>query len=197
MKVKSTTDATKLTDEEKTLEIELFKALKSKDKEKLRAAYSNFYTFYSLYLRKLCHKKLDNMEDTCDLLMDTFIAFFNSLINDRINECFKSYLMTIFNLKCNKYNEENKKHRKMMEEVYDISEIAEYHDNYIDRLNISTYIDSILTKVEKEILLRHIVRGESLVHIKQKLNLVKKDIHKIYKGAIKKLRKGMEEDFDE
>ena len=128
--------------------------------------------------------------------MDTFSRFFNSLINDRINECYKSYLMTVFNFRCKKYNLYYKKHNANIETFVDITEVPD-EEEYTRLMNVVSYLDAVLTPLEKEIVLRHIIRGDTLSEIKDDMKLVGRDIYKIYNKAIYKLRVVVEEEYEE
>ena len=196
MKVKSGRRPPKLTIVEEELEKSLKEALKSKDKNKVKLAFSDFFDYYLIYLKRLCLDKLDDQQCTYDVLMDTFSRFFNSLINDRINECYKSYLMTVFNFRCKKYNLYYKKHNANIETFVDITEVPD-EEEYTRLMNVVSYLDAVLTPLEKDVVLRHIIRGDTLSEIKDDMKLVGKDIYKIYNKAIYKLRVVVEEEYEE
>ena len=51
--------------------------------------------------------------------------------------------------------------------------------------------------LEKDVVLRHIIRGDTLSEIKDDMKLVGKDIYKIYNKAIHKLRVVVEEEYED
>ena len=189
-------DKNVLTDFEKKLEVELKRSLRTKDEETIKATYSSFYKHYSNELRRMSVYKVHNYADISDVLMDTFVNFYNSLINDKIGGyCYKAYLIVMFYFICNKYNSEYDKRKNYIEEVCDIEEVAEYHDYHNEYVELTAYLDKILSPIEKEIVLRHIVRGESLLEIRELMNYHGHDIHKMYHKAINKLKKEMKGDY--
>ena len=86
---------------------------------------------------------------------------------------------------------------KMIEGSYSIEDSYECYDENIQTLGIFMCIEKNLTPIERQIVIRHIVRGETLMSIKDELNLGNCDPYKYYNKAILKLKRALEEDYYE
>ena len=96
---------------------------------------------------------------------------------------------------CIDYNLSNKKFRNSCyssSTIYDVVDL----DDFIVSLELNDLIDRLLTAEEKYILIHYIIKEESLVEIKDALNLKNIDIYKVYKKILAKLRKGVSDIYD-
>lgn len=185
--------------EQELLQKDLRASLLSYEKERIEESFREFYEYYTVYLLKIIREKINDTNDIPDVINETFLFFFKSVMRNPKIEDFKAYLLTIFNYKVNYYNTINKNQREMIKlmEHREMSEIVSEQNNYVIQFDICNAIDKRLNRIEKYIVLCHIVLEIPLKQIKSMIPGYKKDVYRTYEKAIKKIRKELGEDYYE
>ena len=188
-------DESYITEEDRIAHRMAYYALVDDDYDELREAFSYIYKLYHDKLYVLALSKVDIKSEAEDVVLDSLADLCNNIMAGKDINNIKSYLYRIFLNNCIDYNLSNKKFRNSCyssSTIYDVVDL----DDFIVSLELNDLIDRLLTAEEKYILIHYIIKEESLVEIKDALNLKNIDIYKMYKKILAKLRKGVSDIYD-
>ena len=179
-----------VTEEDRYAQRLVYYALISEDIDEIREAFNYVYNLYHDRLYALALVKVDIKADAEDVVLDAFSDLFHSIMKGKDIEYMKAYLYQIFLNNCIDYNLENIKFREACYLRSSCDNLVDL-DDFINHIEVNDLLDRVLSPKEKYILIHYIIREESLLDIKEKLNLKHVDIYKVYGKILQKLKKGV------
>ena len=175
-----------------SLEKKLNKILKSNDENKIHEIFEEIYNEYNKLIFVTINNYIKNIQDSEELVQDTFVSFFNSLPKKEIINI-KYYLLVIAKNKALDFIKLNKKNLNIYENV--IYDSLDENDNtfFTDLLyDLKKY----LLDFEVELIINHIIYNFSFKELSKKYNLKINTLITIYNRAIKKYKKGVHNEKD-
>ena len=162
-------------------EVAVINALKSKDKNKIEQTFKDIYEAYYKLVYFCVGNFLKNKEDIEDVTSEVFINFFNHLDNINIGGSIKYYLTkSAKNLSLNFLKKNSK-----TSEVVDVENYAKYEMPSNDLLY---FVNLNLDELEKEIVVSHVLGGDSLRLIAKEKGMNINTIKSKYRREIFKLK---------
>lgn len=184
-----------ITEEDRTAHKLVYYAMVNENHDELRDAFNYIYNLYHDRLYSLALIKVDVRADAEDVVLDAFSDLFHSIMSGKNIDFIKAYLYQIFLNHCIDYNLANNKYRDACYLNTSFNELVDI-DDFITQIELNDLIDRVLDPKEKYILIHYIIREESLLDIKEKLNMKHVDIYKVYKKILQKLKKGVGDIYD-
>ena len=171
------------------LELELNKAIKSKNEKIIRSIFEKIYLEYG---KTVCFKIMYYVKDSNvaeDLMQDVFISFYNNIVDITIRNI-KSYLLKSAKNKALDYLK-SKNTALVIDEkyVYDNEGLYE-KDNTIYK-DVISRMKKILSDYEIEIVLKHTLDDMSFRELSKKYKKPISTILTTYYRAIKKMKEDM------
>ena len=170
-----------------SLEKKLNKILKSNDENKIHEIFEEIYNEYNKLIFVTINNYIKNIQDSEELVQDTFVSFFNSLHKKEIINI-KYYLLVIAKNKALDFIKLNKRNLQIYEDVI--------YDS-LDDTDTSFFIDvfydlkKYLNDFEIELIINHIVYNFSFKELSIKYNQKINTLITTYNRAIKKYKKGV------
>lgn len=162
-------------------EVELISALKSKDRNEIEQVFKNIYEAYYKLVYFCVGNYLDSKEDIEDITSEVFINFFNHLDNINIGGSIKYYLTkSAKNMSLNYL-------KKMSKEVktQNLDNLIKYE---IPTNDLLYFVKLNLDELEKDIMISHVLGGDSLRIIAKEKGMNVNTIKSKYRRALFKLR---------
>lgn len=175
-----------------SLEKKLNKVLKSNDENKIHEVFEEIYNEYSKLIFVTINHYIKNIQDSEELVQDTFISFLNSLYKKEIINI-KYYLLVIAKNKALDFIKLNKKNLQVYENV--LYDSLDENDNtfFTDLLfELKKYLNDF----EIELIINHIIYNFTFKELSMKYNQKINTLITIYNRAIKKYKKGVHNEKD-
>lgn len=170
------------------LEDKLKRAIKKKKTESVHLVFEEIYETYSRLVYFKVIQYIDNRQDAIDLTQDVFLSFYENIFKSDINNI-KYYLMVTAKNKALNYLKSQKNIITLEENiVYDYVDDCSNNEEYN---NIIDNMKKYLSEREINILLEHIIDGNSFKDLSVKYNIPLNTVISIYHRALKKYKKGV------
>lgn len=170
------------------LEDKLKRAIKKKKTESVHLVFEEIYETYSKLVYFKVIQYIDNRQDAIDLTQDVFLSFYENIFKSDINNI-KYYLMVTAKNKALNYLKSQKNIITLEENiVYDYVDDCSNNEEYN---NIINNMKKYLSEREINILLEHIIDGNSFKDLSVKYNIPLNTMISIYHRALKKYKKGI------
>lgn len=170
------------------LEDKLKRAIKKKKTESVHLVFEEIYETYSKLVYFKVIQYIDNRQDANDLTQDVFLSFYENIFKSDINNI-KYYLMVTAKNKALNYLKSQKNIITLEENiVYDYVDDCSNNEEYN---NIIDNMKKYLSEREINILLEHIIDGNSFKDLSVKYNIPLNTVISIYHRALKKYKKGI------
>ena len=170
------------------LEDKLKRAIKKKKTESVHLVFEEIYETYSKLVYFKVIQYIDNRQDAIDLTQDVFLSFYEKIFKSDINNI-KYYLMVTAKNKALNYLKSQKNIITLEENiVYDYVDDCSNNEEYN---NIIDDMKKYLSEREINILLEHIIDGNSFKDLSVKYNIPLNTVISIYHRALKKYKKGV------
>lgn len=170
------------------------KALKGENEVEIEAAFLYLYNKYSKIVFVCIKEIINDHRDAEELTNDTFIRVFNNrkvLVEEKN---IKYYIVVVA-----KHLVIDVIRKRKESEIYDNDYVYSYEDKpKSDELeNIIDKMSEVLTKAECELIIKHIVFGETFKDIAKEMGKSESTIKSKYFRAVKKFQKEMRDKYDE
>lgn len=170
------------------------KALKGENEVEIEAAFLYLYNKYSRLVFVCIKEIIKDHRDAEELTNDTFIRIFNNRKVLAEEKNIKYYFVVIA-----KHLAIDVVRKRNENEIYDNDFVYSQEDNSktYELETIVEEMSKVLTKFECEIIIKHIVFGESFKNIADEVGKSESTVKSKYFRAIKKFQKEMREKYDE
>ena len=170
------------------IESKLISVLKSGDRNKIENTFEEIYEKYYKLLYFCVGSYITQREDIEDIVMDTFLSFFNNLDSIDLNGNIKNYLVR--SAKNKAINLQKKKREVLIENIEEYSLDFDNDSNGNDLMDI---IRDSLNDDERDLYLSHVIedislrklskmRDENINTTKSKYHRIRKKLYEILEG---------------
>lgn len=177
------------------IELEVKLSISSGNKRQQEKAFEKVFNKYNALIWKIVFSILDNVEDSKEVTIDTFVNFFN--LKEKILDIddFKSYLIAIA---------KRLAFKKLFKDKDTYNNYQNYNDNILyensienSNIDVINFINEHLNKRYAFIVIEHVLYEQSFKDIALELNCSVYSVSSQYFRAKKILRKRMEKGSDE
>lgn len=169
------------------LEKRLSHAIKSGNQDELELTFEFIYQEYKRLIGFVIASYIDNIEDIKDLTNDTFLEFFAHASS--VHSDIKYYLISIAKRKTfDHLKKKNFQSFEMSESM--VAEDSDYSSNLRFKCLLSD-LKTCLESQEINIILRHLLHGETFKEIAHSFNKNENTIRTIYFRSLKKVKKNL------
>ena len=170
------------------IESKLISVLKTGDRNRIEKIFEEIYEKYYKLLYFCVGSYITQREDIEDIVMDTFLSFFNNLDSINLNGNIKNYLVR--SAKNKAINLQKKKREVLIENIEEYSLDFDNDSNGNDLMDI---IRDSLNDDERELFLSHVIedislrklskmRDENINTTKSKYHRIRKKLYEILEG---------------
>ena len=170
------------------IESKLISVLKTGDRNKIEKTFEEIYEKYYKLLYFCVGSYITQREDIEDIVMDTFLSFFNNLDSIDLNGNIKNYLVR--SAKNKAINLQKKKREVLIENIEEYSLDFDNDSNGNDLMDI---IRDSLNDDERDLYLSHVIedislrklskmRDENINTTKSKYHRIRKKLYEILEG---------------
>ncbi len=170
------------------IESKLISVLKTGDRNRIEKIFEEIYEKYYKLLYFCVGSYITQREDIEDIVMDTFLSFFNNLDSIDLNGNIKNYLVR--SAKNKAINLQKKKREVLIENIEEYSLDFDNDSNGNDLMDI---IRDSLNDDERELFLSHVIedislrklskmRDENINTTKSKYHRIRKKLYEILEG---------------
>ena len=170
------------------IESKLISVLKTGDRNRIEKIFEEIYEKYYKLLYFCVGSYITQKEDIEDIVMDTFLSFFNNLDSINLNGNIKNYLVR--SAKNKAINLQKKKREVLIENIEEYSLDFDNDSNGNDLMDI---IRDSLNDDERELFLSHVIedislrklskmRDENINTTKSKYHRIRKKLYEILEG---------------